>query len=150
MNSIHIIFYERDYSQKKLVDSKLEMVSPHFIFNDLYCFFLFNDQKSTFRYRSMYLQPELVNEAYDMASKNETVTQKLGDLSPYNFLRLIEGDVIYSNNDNTVEVTVNLLGTKKKGKLDIIAHRNGENWKYQKITVRIKKPKKEAIIILKK
>ncbi len=113
-------------------------------------FFFLMTGNATVRYGSVYLQPKLVNEAYQMASENETVTQKLGELSPYNFLRLIEGDVMYSNNNNTVDVTINLLGTKNKGKLDIVAHRNGEHWEYQKIVVRIKKPEKETIPILEK
>lgn len=101
-----------------------------------------------FRYGSAYLQPGLIEEAYEIANQNEIVTQKLGKLSPYTFLRLIEGHVAYTNDNTIVKITVNLIGTKKKGKLDIVALREGENWKYQKIVVRIKKPQKETITIL--
>ncbi|MBQ0735062.1 hypothetical protein [Aquimarina celericrescens] len=105
---------------------------------------------ATFRYGSAHMQPGLIKNAYEMANKNEIVSQKLGQLSEYNFLRLIEGDVLYDNNGNTVYITVNLLGTKKKGKLDIYAHQNGEKWEYQKVIVRIKKPRKETIKIFEK
>ncbi len=113
-------------------------------------FFFLMTGNATFRYGSAHLQPGLIDKAYEMADENEIVNQKLGKLSSYNFLRLIEGDVLYSDNHNTVAVTVNLLGTKKKGKLDIIAHRKGKHWEYQKITVRIKKPEKESIKIFEK
>ncbi len=128
----------------------LKWVIPLSLLMICIAFFFSMTGNATFRYGSVYLQPKLVNEAYDMASKNEMVTQKLGELSPYNFLRLIEGDVMYSNNDNVVDVTINLLGSKKKGKLDIVAHRNGKDWEYQKIIIRIKKPKKETIKIFEK
>ncbi len=109
-------------------------------------FFYFTGD-ATFRYGAAHLQPGLIEEAHDMASKNEMVIQKLGTIGEYNFLRLIEGEVRYSDNDNTVHVSVNLLGSKKKGKLDILAHKKEGVWKYQKIAVRIKKPKKETIKI---
>jgi len=110
-------------------------------------FFCFTED-AAFRYASAYLQPNLIEEAYKMANDNEIVIEKLGKLSPYNFLRLIEGEVAYSNNNNTIAVTINLLGSKKKGKLDILANKKGNRWSYQKINVRIKKPKKETIAIL--
>ncbi|GAA4274106.1 cytochrome c oxidase assembly factor Coa1 family protein [Aquimarina gracilis] len=112
-------------------------------------FFYFTGD-ATFRYGSAHMQPGLIKEAYKMANKNDTVVQKLGEISEYNFLRLIEGEVMYSNNNNTVNITVKLLGSKKKGMLDILAHRQNDTWEYQKITVRIKKPKKETIEIFKK
>ncbi|MBP2832404.1 hypothetical protein J8281_09425 [Aquimarina sp. U1-2] len=109
-------------------------------------FFYFTGD-ATFRYGAVHLQPGLIEEARNMASKNEMVIEKLGTLRNYNFLRLIEGEVRYSDDDNTVHISVNLLGSKKKGKLDILAHKKQGSWEYQNIAVRIKKPKKETIEI---
>jgi len=131
-------------------DKNWKWLIPIVFFTICIVFFFSMTGNAAFRYGSVHLQPELVNKAYEMARKNELVTEKLGQLSPHNFLRLIEGDVLYSNNNKTVAVTVNLLGSKKKGKLDILANKQNNHWIYQEIKVRIKKPIKETIMILKK
>ncbi len=105
---------------------------------------------ATFRYGSIYIQPALVDNALEKAKENERVIEKLGELSPHDFFRLLEGEVEYSNNNKTVAVTVGIVGSKGRAKLDILADQKGNNWEYQKITVRIKKPKKETIKILEK
>ncbi|GAA4277120.1 hypothetical protein GCM10022259_18440 [Aquimarina mytili] len=94
------------------------------------------------------MQPDLIQNAHEKAKVNEKVIEKLGELSPHDFFRLLEGEVMYSNHNKTVAITVGIIGTKGRGKLDIIANRNKENWEYQKIIVRIKKPTKERIKIL--
>ncbi|WP_103072452.1 cytochrome c oxidase assembly factor Coa1 family protein [Aquimarina sediminis] len=104
---------------------------------------------ATFRYGSVFLQPDLVNNALEKAQENELVIEKLGKLSSHNFFHLLEGEVAYQNNNSLIILTVGIRNIEgKKAKMDIIAHRNGQKWKYQKITVRIKKPKKVTIKIL--
>ncbi len=103
---------------------------------------------AAFRYGSVFIQPNLIEHALEKARKNDQVINKLGVLYPHDFFRLLEGDVAYSNDTTKVAITVGIRGPKGKGKLDIIAYRNGQEWKYEKIVVRIKKPKKISIMIL--
>ncbi len=103
---------------------------------------------ATFRYGSVYLQPALINNALQKAKENDLVIKKLGELRPHDFFRLLEGEVEYLDDDKTIAVTVGIIGTKGRAKLDILANKKGNHWEYQKITVRIKKPKKETILIL--
>lgn len=102
---------------------------------------------ATFRYGSFYLQPDLVDNALEKAKENETVKEKLGELQPHNFFRLLEGEVFYKNNNSSVAITVSILGTQGRGKLDIWAQKIAEKWEYDSIAVRIKKPEKLRIPI---
>ncbi len=111
-------------------------------------FFFLMTGNATFRYGSVLVQPDLIHNAHRKAQVNENVIEKLGHLSSHNFFRLLEGEVTYANDYNTVTITVGIRGTKGRGKLDIIANRDKENWQYQKITVRIKGPYKVCIPIL--
>ncbi|MBL0683498.1 cytochrome c oxidase assembly factor Coa1 family protein [Aquimarina mytili] len=122
-----------------------------FLISAILCFitfFFLMTGTATFRYGSVLMQPDLIQNAHEKAKVNEKVIEKLGELSPHDFFRLLEGEVMYSNHNKTVAITVGIIGTKGRGKLDIIANRNKENWEYQKIIVRIKKPTKERIKIL--
>ncbi len=112
--------------------------------------FFYMTGDATFRYGSIYIQPALVDNALEKAKENERVIEKLGELSPHTFFRLLEGEVEYANNNKTVAITVGIIGSKGRAKLDILADQKGDNWEYQKITVRIKKPEKETITIFKK
>ncbi|WP_103866094.1 cytochrome c oxidase assembly factor Coa1 family protein [Aquimarina sp. I32.4] len=103
---------------------------------------------ATLRYGAVYLQPDLVENALLKAKKNEQVIEKIGALKSVDFLSLLEGEVAYSNNNNSVALTIGVKGTKGRAKMDIIANKTNENWSYQKITIRIKKPTKETIKIL--
>lgn len=103
---------------------------------------------ATYRYGSVIAQPELTNNALEIVKKNNHVVEKLGELSPVDFFLLLEGEVTYSNHNRIVAISVGIRGTKGKAKMDILAHKNGLHWDYQKITVRIKKPTKETIIVL--
>lgn len=94
------------------------------------------------------LHNELTNNALEIVKKNNHVVEKLGELSPVDFFLLLEGEVTYSNHNRIVAISVGIRGTKGKAKMDILAHKNGLHWDYQKITVRIKKPTKETIIVL--
>lgn len=113
----------------------------------IFVFFMMTGN-AVFRYGSVYVQPNLTGNALEIAKKNDRVIEKLGELSPIDFFRLLEGEVEYANHNTSIALTVGIRGTKGKGKLDIVAYKQGANWKYQKITVRIKKPKKESIEIL--
>ncbi|GAA3513339.1 hypothetical protein GCM10022393_28920 [Aquimarina addita] len=117
------------------------------IFTCLLLFFSLTGN-AAFRYGSVYLDQTLVTNAFIKAKEHKTVTQKLGELSPVDFFQLLEGEVQYSNNNTSIEVTVGIKGTKGRGKMDIVAHKNNQQWEYDVINVRIKKPEKELIKIL--
>ncbi len=140
------VFYKKGWWHKhwKWVLPTTTILTLTFIF-----FFMTGD--ALFRYGSVYAQPSLVNNAIEITKENDLVIEKLGELSPHDFFRLLEGEVQYLNHNNGIAITVGIRSINgKKAKLDIIAHQNGKNWEYQKITVRIKKPKKETIKILEK
>jgi hypothetical protein len=44
-------------------------------------------------------------------------------------------------------LSIRIKGTKGKGEMDIMAVRNGTNWKYKKINIRIKEPNEEIQIL---
>jgi len=83
------------------------------------------------------------------ARKNQQIIETLGVLEPIDKMAIFEGFVLYSNNNNTVNLTIRVKGTKGKGKMDITANKVNENWSYQKIAIRIKEPKKTISIIQK-
>ena len=62
-------------------------------------------------------------------------------------LAILEGNAIYSNNHNSVEMSIRVKGNKGRGKMDISAKKIENEWKYTKINIRIKEPK-EVIEIL--
>jgi hypothetical protein len=72
----------------------------------------------------------------------------LGDLEPIDKLAILEGNAKYSNHNNSVELTVRVKGPKGKGKMDISADKNGTEWEYKKINIRIKQTE-EVIQVLK-
>ncbi len=114
----------------------------------IFIFFIMTGD-AIFRYGSVYVQPSLVNNAIEIAKENDLVIEKLGELSPHDFFRLLEGEVQYLDHNNGIAITVGIRSINgKKAKLDIIAYQNGQDWEYQKITIRIKKPIKETIKIL--
>ena len=62
----------------------------------------------------------------------------------------------YSNDYNTLDITVDVTGSKTEkkiwSKMDISTDRNGDEWIYQTINIRIKEPEdlKQTIEIIKK
>jgi hypothetical protein len=46
-----------------------------------------------------------------------------------------------------VTLSIRIKGSKGKGKMDISAKKNGSEWEYKTITIRIKNPKEEIQIL---
>ena len=104
---------------------------------------------ATFRYGAVYLQPQLINDAIEIANKDPEVKSEFGEIAPTDIFRLLEGEVYYPQSTSQVKLTIGLRNTlDKKAKLDIVASKKNEIWEYHKITVRIKKPEKKRIIVL--
>ena len=94
-----------------------------------------------------YSDNSLYEKAIEKAKSNKRVLEVLGEIEPIDKLAFFEGNAVYSNNNNSVALSIRIKGTKGKGKMDISAERNGTKWNYQKINIRIKEPKEEIQIL---
>ncbi len=94
-----------------------------------------------------YADVSIYENAINIAQQNEQVKELLGELKPLDKMAIIEGSVIYSNNSKSVDMSVRIIGSKGRGKLDISADRNESEWNYKKINIRIKEPKQTITII---
>jgi hypothetical protein len=95
-----------------------------------------------------YSENALYEKAIEKAKVNEKVVELIGEIEPIDKLAILEGNVIYSNNNNSVELSIRVKGNKGKGKMDISAYKSGTEWKYKKINIRIKEPKEEIQILI--
>jgi len=138
------------YTPKNWITRNWKWLIP--ISSILSCILLFFSLtgNATFRFGSIIVQPDLVNSAWEIAREDDEVVQKFGTLSPVSFLQKLEGEVCYSDDNSAVHLSVGILGEKRKGKLDIKAHREDGKWVYDTIAARIKKPKKEIINVFPK
>lgn len=94
-----------------------------------------------------YAEPSLYEDALEKARENERVNEVLGNLQPIDKLTLLEGNVVYSEDNSSVALTFRITGSKGKGKMDISALRNNGVWEYELIKIRIKDPKQEIIVV---
>lgn len=98
-------------------------------------------------YTKAILDSEIYDNALEIAKKDHRVIDMIGEVQPIDVFRVLEGDVIYAEDNTSIDITVGLRGSKKKGKLDIKAQKVKEQWQYELIRVRIKKPKKVITVI---
>ncbi|MEO9512597.1 MAG: cytochrome c oxidase assembly factor Coa1 family protein [Flavobacteriaceae bacterium] len=102
----------------------------------------------------VYLESSVCDNALEIAKKNKRVIQLLGELQPLNKLAILEGSHKYSNDYNTLDITVKVTGSEKKikSKMDISADKNGDEWVYKTINIRIKSPEhlKQTIEVIEK
>lgn len=96
-----------------------------------------------------YADKALYENALEKAKRDDRVTELLGDIEPIDKLAIFEGQVKYSNNNETVHSSIRIVGAKAKGMMDISATWESGQWKYTQIHIRIKKPieKKQTIEI---
>ncbi|WP_417443091.1 cytochrome c oxidase assembly factor Coa1 family protein [Joostella sp.] len=97
-----------------------------------------------------YNETALYENALEKAQANERVKTVLGTLDPINKLSLVEGEIQYTNNNNSVSYTIKINGENGKGLMDVSADKIEDQWNYTSIKVRIKNPpeNKETIVIL--
>ncbi|WP_158728908.1 MULTISPECIES: cytochrome c oxidase assembly factor Coa1 family protein [unclassified Flavobacterium] len=93
------------------------------------------------------LYEKAIEKAIEKAKTNKRVLEVMGEIEPIDKLAILEGNAIYSNNHNSVELSVRVKGNKGKGKMDISAKKNGNEWEFKKINIRIKEPKEEIQIL---
>ncbi len=94
-----------------------------------------------------YSDNSLYEKAIEKAETNERVLKIIGKIEPIDKLAIFEGNAVYSNNNNSVALSIRIKGNKGKGKMDISAEKNGTVWEYKKINIRIKDPKEEIQIL---
>lgn len=94
-----------------------------------------------------YSEDLLYKNAIDKANSNQRVIEVIGKIDDLDQLAILEGSSKYSNNNNSIILTVRVKGDKGKGKMDISADKNGTDWEYKKLSIRIKEPKEEIKII---
>ena len=88
-----------------------------------------------------YSDPEICENALQIAKDNHRVQEVLGKLDPMGAMALIEGSVKYTKGGDSVPITINVKGDKSKkrmgSKMDIRAYNENDNWKYQKIQIQM-------------
>lgn len=94
-----------------------------------------------------YSEDSLYEKAIEKSKTNKRVLELLGNLESIDKLAIVEGNAKYSNNNNSIELTVRVKGSKGKGKMDISAEKEGTQWKYKKISIRIKHPEEEILVL---
>ncbi|MFD2917985.1 cytochrome c oxidase assembly factor Coa1 family protein [Psychroserpens luteus] len=97
-----------------------------------------------------YAEKDLYNNAFEKVKANDKASKVLGELQPIDNLAILEGSVNYSNDNKTIKSSIRIVGSKARGKLDIIADKVDDVWGYKLINVRVKQPKdqKQTIAIL--
>jgi len=101
-----------------------------------------------------YSESEICEEALEIAKKHPKIVEILGELEPMGNLDLLNGYVVYSTKGDSVRMTIRIHGNKEikkiHSKMDVVAYKEDENWKYHRIRVRIKQPPelKQSIQIL--
>ena len=98
-------------------------------------------------YAKAYSDNSLYEKAIAKAKTNQRVLEVIGEIEPIDKLAILEGSAIYANNNNSVTTSIRIKGTKGNGKLDIEADKNGNEWVYKKISVRIKNSKEEILVL---
>lgn len=102
----------------------------------------------------VYSESEVCDGALEIAKNDEKVIAVLGELQPLGKLAILEGAHKYSDDYNTLNITFDITGAKHernvRSKMDVIAQRNDDAWRYTSIRIRIKKPEdlKQTIEIL--
>jgi len=95
----------------------------------------------------VYADTSVYENALEKVKVNPRVIELMGNLATIDKFAIVEGAVFYSNNNNTVSITLRINGSKAKGKLDIIANKLKGTWDYERLKVRIRDPK-ETIVVL--
>jgi hypothetical protein len=89
----------------------------------------------------------LYEKAIERANSDKRIIQSIGIIQPIDKLAILEGNAVYSNDNNSVSLSVRIKGSKGNGKLDISADKIETAWKYKKIIVRNKNTKEEIVVV---
>lgn len=106
-----------------------------------------NSQENITNIIQAYADNSLYEKAIAKANSNKRILQTIGIIQPIDKLAILEGNAVYTNSNNSVELSVRINGDKGNGKLDITADKVGKEWKYKKIIIRNKNPKEEIVVV---
>ncbi|QYA26146.1 hypothetical protein G3I01_11685 [Gramella sp. MT6] len=97
-----------------------------------------------------YADPELYNNAIEKANSDQRILENIGEIQPIDKMSILNGEVNFSDDNQKVNSTIKVIGSKGNGKLDLTAERENESWRYERINVRIKDSakKKKTIEII--
>ena len=93
-----------------------------------------------------YADQELYKNAIEKANSDQRVLENIGVIQPIDKMTIFNGEVNFSDNNQTVNSTIKIIGSKGNGKLDLTAERENESWRYEKINIRIKDSQKKKSI----
>ncbi len=96
-------------------------------------------------YGTLYTNPSIYENALDIVRGHEEASNFLG--TPIETLFLVEGEVQYFNDGNSVKMTIPIKGRKVKGRMDVEADKVNGKWVYALIRVRAKKPKVQIEVL---
>ncbi|MDN3594160.1 cytochrome c oxidase assembly factor Coa1 family protein [Zunongwangia endophytica] len=89
-------------------------------------------------FTEVYADEALHENAINIANDDEEVLKNFGEIALKDNLSLLNGDVQYSDNQNSVKLIFKVNGTKANGVMDIEAHRINDVWEYDNIHLRDK------------
>ena len=79
-----------------------------------------------------YSDKQLYENALLKVKSNQKVIELLGEIEPIDKLAILEGEVKYSDDNRTVNSSIRIKGSTGKGRMDIIADKVNNEWKYKK------------------
>jgi hypothetical protein len=88
-----------------------------------------------------YSDTKIFEKAIEIANANPKVKTTIGTIEAIDKLAILEGNIIYSNNATSIESTIRIKGNHNQGKMDFTANKKGNEWIFQKVTIRCKNPK---------
>lgn len=94
-----------------------------------------------------YSDTKFFEKAIAIANANSEVKTTIGTIEAIDKLAILEGNIVYANNDTSIASTIRIKGNHNPGKMDFTANKNGNEWIFQKIAVRCKNPKKEIRVL---
>ena len=94
-----------------------------------------------------YGETTLFANAIEQVNENALVQETLGTVGPLDKMAILEGQTTFSDDNEFVEATVRITGTKGKAVMDINANLVDDVWQYSLIRVRIKNPPEKKQII---
>lgn len=94
-----------------------------------------------------YSDTKVFEKAIAIANANSKSKSTFGTIEAIDKLTILEGTTVYSNNDTSIASTIRIKGNHNQGKMDFTANKKGNEWIFQKITIRCKNPKKEISVL---
>jgi len=102
--------------------------------------------KTLSNFGKAYTDKPLLDKALALVQRDSAATVFVGHILPLDDMAIANGSVDYSDN-NAIRATVPIVGSFKKAKMDVVAHKIDGNWKFDVVKIRMKDPKQEIVVI---